>query len=92
MGHANESRWEAAGSVSMGARSWIIEAALLSQLIRLQAQTLAREAHVTCIQIHLDFVHHSDPAGGTTKIIAVINRILQYVLMPSSGLSICEEP
>jgi hypothetical protein len=48
----------------MAARSWIIEAALLSQLIRLQAQmTLASEAHVTCIPIHLDFVHRSDPAG-----------------------------
>jgi hypothetical protein len=45
----------------MAARSWIIKAALLSQLIRLQAQTLASEAHVTCMSIHLDFVRILPP-------------------------------
>ena len=76
----------------MAARSWIIEAALLSKLIRLQAQTLAGEAHVTCIHIHLDFIHQSDPAGFAPNILAVFFKILRYMLMPSSDLSICEEP
>jgi hypothetical protein len=38
-----------------------------------------RAAHVTCILIHLDFVHRSDLAGCTIRILAVVIRILQYL-------------
>lgn len=50
-------------------------------------------AHVTCILIHLDFVHRSDPAGAQSGSSPSLSGSYNtYVLMPSSDLAVCEEP